>query len=117
MQGPRCVSFAAGQQVLARLRGPREHLFVDFPMTCPLCKKLQALPMPSEEVVWEFPCSIVLLGPWQYYTGYCVVVARQHADELIEYDDAKLHGFFGEMIVVARAISTCFKPRKINYEL
>jgi diadenosine tetraphosphate (Ap4A) HIT family hydrolase len=86
-------------------------------MNCSLCDKLHSLPISADEVVWEFPCSVVLLGPWQYYTGYCIVVARQHAGELFQLDDAQLHGYLGEMLVVARAIQACFHPRKLNYEM
>ena len=86
-------------------------------MNCSLCDKVQSLVISADEVVWEFPCSVALLGPWQYYTGYCIVVARRHVDELFELDDAELHATFGEMVVVARAIAACFEPRKINYEM
>ena len=86
-------------------------------MACTLCDKLQPLALHSDEVVWEFPCSVAFLGPWQYYTGYCIVVAREHVDELFKLDNAALHAYFGEMMVVARAIAACFEPRKINYEM
>jgi diadenosine tetraphosphate (Ap4A) HIT family hydrolase len=86
-------------------------------MNCALCDKLQSLPISADEVVWEFPCSVVLLGPWQYYTGYCIVVARQHADELFQLDDAERRGYLDEMLIVARAIHACFQPRKLNYEM
>jgi diadenosine tetraphosphate (Ap4A) HIT family hydrolase len=86
-------------------------------MNCSLCEKVQSRVISADEVVWEFPRSVALLGPWQYYTGYCIVVARRHVDELFDLDNAELHVTFGEMIVVARAIAACFKPRKINYEM
>lgn len=82
---------------------------------CPLCRKLAA--PPAEEVVWEFPHSVAFLGPWQFYRGYCVLVAREHRRELFELHDAARRAYLDEMTVMARAIAEAFEPRKINYEL
>jgi diadenosine tetraphosphate (Ap4A) HIT family hydrolase len=86
-------------------------------MTCPLCAKLQRLhDLPDGELVWQFPHSIAFLGPWQYHTGYCVLVARTHAAELYELPLEVRRGFFDEMCLLAQAIAACFQPRKMNYE-
>ncbi|HKI32996.1 MAG TPA: hypothetical protein VKA46_14185 [Gemmataceae bacterium] len=38
---------------------------------CPFCRKLAAPhELPPEDVVWQFPRSLALLGPWQFYHGY-----------------------------------------------
>jgi hypothetical protein len=38
---------------------------------CPFCRKLSAAhELPPGEVVWQFPHSLALLGPWQFYRGY-----------------------------------------------
>ena len=85
---------------------------------CPLCDKLQRLAdLPADEVVWSFPHSVALLGPWQYHTGYCVLVARAHAAELHDLPPADRHAFLDEMVTLARAIDATFRPRKLNYEL
>ena len=85
---------------------------------CPFCDKLQRLAdLPADEVVWPFPHSVALLGPWQYHTGYCVLVARSHATELHALPPAERHAFLDEMVTLARAIDTAFQPRKLNYEL
>jgi hypothetical protein len=40
------------------------------PSECPFCRKLSALHgLPPEDVVWQFPQSVALLGPWQFYRG------------------------------------------------
>jgi hypothetical protein len=37
---------------------------------CPFCRKLAALhELPPGEMVWQFPHSVALLGPWQFYHG------------------------------------------------
>jgi diadenosine tetraphosphate (Ap4A) HIT family hydrolase len=85
---------------------------------CPFCHKLQHLQeLPDDELVWQFPHSVVLLGSWQFYRGYCIVVNRRHVSELSELPPAQRHGFFDEMCLTAQAIEVCFRPRKLNYEL
>jgi diadenosine tetraphosphate (Ap4A) HIT family hydrolase len=85
---------------------------------CLFCRKLADLASLSEdEVVWRFPHSVALLGPWQFYHGYCVLVCRQHARELSELDDAVRRAYLDEMCLLAQAIQQAFRPAKLNYEL
>jgi diadenosine tetraphosphate (Ap4A) HIT family hydrolase len=84
---------------------------------CPFCKKLSAADgWPAGDVVWQFPHSIAVLGPWQFYTGYCLLIAREHATELSQLGPNRA-AFLDEMAVLAEAIEACFKPLKLNYEL
>ena len=88
------------------------------PADCPFCRKLSDLDSQgSEELVWQFPHSVAILGPWQYYQGYCILVARTHATELSQLPDAERVAYFNEMCVLARAIGKAFHPQKLNYEL
>ena len=85
---------------------------------CPFCTKLANLDSLShEELVWQFPHSIALLGPWQYYLGYCILVARSHATELNELPEKERIAYFNEMCLLAKAIEAAFHPPKLNYEL
>jgi diadenosine tetraphosphate (Ap4A) HIT family hydrolase len=85
---------------------------------CPLCRKLAGLDaLPASELVWRFPHSVALLGPWQFYRGYCVLVSRTHAAELSGLRDAERRAYLDEMCWTARGLEACFRPRKINYEL
>jgi diadenosine tetraphosphate (Ap4A) HIT family hydrolase len=85
---------------------------------CSLCQRLHDLPtLSSDEVVWSFPHSVALLGPWQFYTGYCILIARRHAAELFELDQTVRRCFLDEMCLLAQAIHNAFRPHKINYEL
>jgi diadenosine tetraphosphate (Ap4A) HIT family hydrolase len=87
-------------------------------LACPLCRKLAHLDRLSPcEVVWRFPHSVALLGPWQYYLGYCVLVSAAHASELGELQTENCHLYLNEMVLLARAIQAGFQPRKLNYEL
>jgi diadenosine tetraphosphate (Ap4A) HIT family hydrolase len=90
---------------------------MDTASTCPLCAKLSQLrELPDEDLVWQFPRSVALLGAWQYHTGYCVLVARTHAAELYELGDAERRAYLEEMCMLAKAIDRAFQPRKLNYE-
>jgi diadenosine tetraphosphate (Ap4A) HIT family hydrolase len=85
---------------------------------CHFCQKLQTLDgLPAPEVVWCFPHSVAFLGTWQYYQGYCVLVARQHATELSRLEASLRREFLDEMCLLARAIEAAYKPHKLNYEL
>lgn len=85
---------------------------------CSLCRKLLAVPqLPPDEVLWHFPHSVAFLGPWQYYQGYCVLVARRHATELHHLNDQERQAFLEEMCLLARAVHQCFQPLKLNYEM
>ena len=85
---------------------------------CPFCLKLAHVDSLSrEELVWQFPHSIALLGPWQYYLGYCILVARRHASELNQLSESERIAYFNEMCWLAKAIEAAFHPRKLNYEL
>ncbi|MBI2805018.1 MAG: HIT family protein [Planctomycetes bacterium] len=85
--------------------------------TCPLCDKLNRLhELPADELVWQFPHSVAFLGPWQFYTGYCVLVARQHYPELHVMPSSQRAVFLDEMVVLTQAIDFAFQPRKMNLE-
>ena len=85
---------------------------------CPFCRQLDARgALVDGDVVWQFPHSVALLGSWQYYHGYCLLVSRRHATELSRLPDAERRAFLDEMCLLARAIEEAFAPLKLNYEL
>jgi diadenosine tetraphosphate (Ap4A) HIT family hydrolase len=85
---------------------------------CPFCKKLAGLDqLPGDDLVWRFPHSVALLGTWQYYHGYCVLVSRSHARELFALPDDERRCYLDEMCLLARAIDAAVSPHKVNYEL
>lgn len=82
-----------------------------------MCKSVVELSRADNPLmVWRFPHSIALLGPWQFYTGYCLLVAREHATELSQLGPTRT-AFLDEMATLAQAIEECFHPHKLNYEL
>jgi diadenosine tetraphosphate (Ap4A) HIT family hydrolase len=96
-------------------------VFYDDSMThdpnCPMCKSVAELNTADRSVlVWHFPHSVAFLGPWQYFTGYCLLVSREPATELSQLGPNR-SAFLEEMATLAAAIEACFTPHKLNYEL
>jgi diadenosine tetraphosphate (Ap4A) HIT family hydrolase len=85
---------------------------------CPFCRKLAQIDaLPPSELVWQFPNSVALLGPWQFFHGYCILISRRHATELYLLADAERRAYLDEMGLLAQAIAQAFAPHKLNYEL
>jgi diadenosine tetraphosphate (Ap4A) HIT family hydrolase len=85
---------------------------------CYFCQKLSRLSTtPDDDLVWRFPQSLAFLGAWQFYQGYCLLVARRHASELSQLSLEERRAFFDELCLLARAIEETFQPLKVNYEL
>lgn len=85
---------------------------------CPFCRQLAgAAALATADMVWQFPHSVALLGPWQFYHGYCLLISRRHATELSQLEEAERRAFLAEMCTLARAIEEAFQPQKLNYEL
>jgi diadenosine tetraphosphate (Ap4A) HIT family hydrolase len=84
---------------------------------CPMCKTVADLEKPESPLtVWQFPHSVAVLGQWQFFTGYCVLMSRDHVTELSQLG-ANRTPFLDEMCLLARGIEECFRPHKLNYEL
>ena len=84
---------------------------------CPMCKTVAELNRAGgADLVWRFPHSVAVVGPWQFFTGYCLLVSREHATELSQLG-ANRAAFLDEMATLAQAIEECFRPHKLNYEL
>ncbi len=84
---------------------------------CPFCKAVtDPVSAWGENLIWRFPHSFAVLGPWQYFTGYCLLISREHATELSALGSHRT-AFLDEMARLAEAIEACFHPHKLNYEL
>lgn len=85
---------------------------------CSVCKRIDAIKAgENPSFVTELQNSYVVLGDYQFYKGYTVVISKIHAEELHELTKEQRNGFMQEMADVAEAMSRAFKPVKLNYEL
>lgn len=65
----------------------------------------------------ELEYSYLTLNRDQHFPGYCLLFTKQHQTELFHLDRTVRQGLMDEVSRVARALATCFKPDKLNYEL
>ncbi len=85
---------------------------------CAYCDTLDRIAaLPAEDLIWQSPTSVALLGPWQYYQGYCILVARSHATELHRLPADERQRFIDDLCRLAAAVEAEFRPRKLNFEL
>jgi diadenosine tetraphosphate (Ap4A) HIT family hydrolase len=89
----------------------------DASENCAFCLRIAAPGSGAAEVVWEFPQSVVLLGAWQFFEGYCIAVSRRHVRELYELEVSARHAYIDEIAVLGQALVGVFKPRKLNVEM
>ena len=68
------------------------------------------------DFVAELPHSFVILGDAQFYRGYCVVLAKDHINEMHLMAPETARALFDETIAVGRAIALVTRPLKLNYE-
>lgn len=89
----------------------------DIHPDCPLCRQL-AMPSGTDpDRLVDFPQSVIVLGRWQYYKGYCVAVARRHVRELHDLSRDEQHAFMDEVVAVGQTLAKSFRPRKLNVEM
>jgi diadenosine tetraphosphate (Ap4A) HIT family hydrolase len=67
--------------------------------------------------IYELPTAIAVLRPDQYYSGYPVVVAKTHATELYHLPESESTQYCKDMLRMAQALATAFKPQKMSYAL
>jgi diadenosine tetraphosphate (Ap4A) HIT family hydrolase len=84
---------------------------------CGICALIERCRAGSfADFVAELPHSFIILGDAQFYRGYCVVLAKRHADEIHLMPSDEARALFDETIVVGRAIALATRPLKLNYE-
>lgn len=84
---------------------------------CGICAIIARLAQgKSPDLIAELPNSWVVLGDAQFYRGYCVLLAKDHAREPFLIPRAEALGLFDELCSVAQAIAEITHPLKLNYE-
>jgi diadenosine tetraphosphate (Ap4A) HIT family hydrolase len=68
-------------------------------------------------VVAELKASWLVLSASQAYRGYCMLIAKTHANEIFQLPHKERADFFDDVSRAAEAIHNAFKPDKLNYEI
>lgn len=86
--------------------------------SCLVCKRISMIKRNKNRFfVKELLSGYVVLGDYQYYKGYTLLLSKTHTDELHKLKRKIRIQFLKDMAVVAEAVYKAFKPKKLNYEL
>lgn len=84
---------------------------------CFICNAIEEIKAGKfRDLVAELKSSYVILGDQQFYRGYCILFAKDHATELYLMPADSARTLFDEVRLTAEAIATVVKPWKMNYE-
>ncbi len=84
-------------------------------MLCPLCERIQKTNEGEYPfIIHEFKNSFLFLGEHQYYSGYCVLVTKEHFREMTDLPQDMAQEVFQEMMISHKAIQKVFAPKKMN---
>jgi diadenosine tetraphosphate (Ap4A) HIT family hydrolase len=82
---------------------------------CEFCKLVLDEQNPSR--IGELSVSIAIVNLDQIYIGRCLVVLRNHLEDLTELSQFDRNLFTADMIKVAKAIKRAFSPKMMNYAI
>ncbi len=89
---------------------------MDHLATCPLCRDVRAaIEGTHERLISVNQHSIYLVGEHQFFSGYCMVVARDHVREMHDLSGEVQQAIFGDVMRLGRSVAEAYRPLKINY--
>lgn len=87
-------------------------------MSCFVCERIAEIKAGTNpDLILELDSSYVVLGDFQFFRGYALLLAKEHKEELHELDPSQRTKFLAEMALVAEALYNTVQPAKMNYEL
>ena len=88
------------------------------PNTCLICERIDLIREGENPFfVAETKTGFIVLGDYQFFRGYTLLLSKDHKRELHELDPETRKTFVWEMSEVAAAVIRAFNPVKLNYEL
>lgn len=89
-----------------------------MPVQCLACERISQIKSGSNPYfVAELKTGYVVLGDFQFYRGYTLLLSKKHVTELHDLGSSYRATFLREMGEVAEAVFRAFKPQKLNHEL
>jgi len=86
--------------------------------SCLICSRIAAIQSGDNPYfVAEIETGYIVLGDYQFFRGYTLLLSKQHVTELHDLAAPVRQQFLHEMSLVAEAVFRAFRPRKLNYEL
>ncbi|HYF65153.1 MAG TPA: HIT family protein [Herpetosiphonaceae bacterium] len=86
--------------------------------SCLVCQRIAAIQAREDPYfVAEVDSGYIVLGDYQFFRGYTLLLSRHHVTELHALALPERQQYLREMSLVAEAVFQAFRPRKLNYEL
>ena len=86
-------------------------------MKDPTCKACQGIWPREGHFIADLGLSNAYLHDDQFFSGWTLVVLKQHATELFHLAPTERTRLMEEVSLVARSLAQVYEARKINYEL
>jgi diadenosine tetraphosphate (Ap4A) HIT family hydrolase len=88
------------------------------PSDCLACVRIKAIQNGTNPFfITELKYSYVVAEDFQRYPGYCLLLHKEHREQMTSLAEEVQTGWFAEVAQVANAINQEFAPNRINYEL
>ena len=85
---------------------------------CFLCRRIAQIKAGTNPYfVTELDTGYVVLGDFQCWRGYTLLLSKACKSELHQLEPAVRRRFLEDMSLVAEAVCNVFKPAKLNYEM
>lgn len=85
-------------------------------MPCPFCELLPGFRAGEQECIAELDESFVILAHDQFYPGYCILVLKDHEEQLAGLPVERQARLWNDVRRVADALRRVLNPARINYE-
>jgi len=66
-------------------------------------------------LVHEFKHSFLVVGDHQYFKGYCLLIMKEHFEDLTDLDKEVQEEYMGEVLLAAKFLKEYYKPIRMNY--
>ena len=84
-------------------------------MNCSLCERIELAKNGNYPyVIKEFKHSFLMLGEHQFFSGYSVLLLKDHHREMTDIPSGMREEFFQEMMAASSALDEVFRPKKMN---
>jgi len=85
---------------------------------CLICERIALIKNGKNPYfVTKLESGYIVLGDYQYYKGYSLLLCKKHTGELHNLPKKFRMKFLEEMSILAEAVYKTFNPEKLNYEL
>lgn len=85
---------------------------------CLICQRIELIKQGKNPYfIKELETGYAVLGDYQYFKGYCLLLCKEHKTELHQLEPKIRDKFLQEMALLAEAVYKTFQAKKLNYEL